>query len=151
MYCFSKSVTMPFEDAVAATKEALRRHNFRVLAEVDLSEAFKKHLTVDFRRYLILGGCVPELAYRALRADDEIGSLLLCNVAIQQKEDGRVEVFAADPTASIGTFNHVELLSVATDLRSLLQRVINELEDQPKLRRILRVREEGGCTLLQVP
>ena len=93
-YHFTKTVDMSFDDAVMSTKEALKRHNFRVLTEIDMKDNFKKGLNVDFRPYLILGTCNPELSYRALQAEDKIGTMLPCNVVLQQQEDGRVEVSA---------------------------------------------------------
>jgi uncharacterized protein (DUF302 family) len=144
MYYFSKSVTMGMDDAVWATKEALKRHNFRVLAEIDMRIAFKRHLAVDFHPYLILSACSPQLTHRAIRADDEIGSIVLCNVVIQQRNDGHVKISVADPAGSIGTINHVELIGVARDLRSLLQRAIDEVEYWPKSRSVLPGREEAA-------
>ena len=73
-YHFSKTVNMRFDDAVASTKEALKRHNFQVLTEIDMKDNFKKGLNVDFRPYLILGVRNPQLTYRALQAEDKIGT-----------------------------------------------------------------------------
>ena len=138
MHYFSKSADMSFEDAVAATKEALKRHHFVILAEIDLRKAFSRHLSVDFRPYLILSACSPQLAHGAIQADNEIGSILPCNVVIQQHRDGRVEISAADPAAMIGTINHVDLIWISRDLRTLVQQVIDEVESWPKSRHALR-------------
>jgi len=126
-YHFSKTVNMGFDDAVVSTKEALRRHNFRVISEIDMKENFKKALDVDFRRYLILGACNPQLSYRALQAEDKIGTMLPCNVVLQQQEDGRVEVSAVDPVASMQAITHVVIDNVAHEMRSHLGRVIDEV------------------------
>ena len=126
-YHFTKAVDMSFEDAVMSTKEALKRHNFRVLTEIDMKDNFKKGLNVDFRPYLILGACNPELSYRALQAEDKIGTMLPCNVVVQQQEDGRVEVSAVDPAASMQAVTHVVLGQIAEDIRSHLQHVIDEV------------------------
>jgi uncharacterized protein (DUF302 family) len=126
-YHFSKTVSMGFDDAVASTKEALRRHNFRVLTEIDMKDNFKKGLNVDFRPYLILGACNPQLTYRALQAEDKIGTMLPCNVVLQQQEDGRVEVSAVDPVASMQAATHVVVDQVAREIRSHLQHVIDEV------------------------
>lgn len=148
MYYFSKYVNMSFEDAVATTKEALNYHHLAVVAEIDIGRALRRHLAVNHRPYLILSACNPKLAHRAIQADDEIGSILLCNVVIQQHSDGRVEISVADPIASIGMINHVELIWVARDLRSLLQRVIDEVDYWPKSKRVLREPEEAGRQLV---
>jgi len=126
-YYFTKTVDMSFDDAVMSTKEALKRHNFRVLTEIDMKDNFKKGLNVDFRPYLILGACTPELSYRALQAEDKIGTMLPCNVVVQQQEDGRVEVSAIDPVASMQAVTHVVLGQIAEDIRSHLQHVIDEV------------------------
>jgi uncharacterized protein (DUF302 family) len=118
---------MSFDDAVMSTKEALKRHNFRVLTEIDMKDNFKKGLNVDFRPYLILGTCNPELSYRALQAEDKIGTMLPCNVVVQQQEDGRVEVSAVDPVASMQAVTHVVLGQIAENIRSHLQHVIDEV------------------------
>ena len=124
-YHFTKTVDMSFDDAVMSTKEALKRHNFRVLTEIDMKDNFKKGLNVDFRPYLILGVCNPELSYRALQAEDKIGTMLPCNVVLQQQEDGYVEVSAIDPVASMQAITHVTVDQIAQEMRSHLQHVID--------------------------
>ena len=131
-YHFTKTVDMSFDDAVMSTKEALKRHNFRVLAEIDMKDNFKKGLNVDFRPYLILGACNPELSYRALQAEDKIGTMLPCNVVLQQREDGRVEVSAIDPVASMQAVTHVAVGQIAEEMRSHLQSVIDEVGNATK-------------------
>jgi uncharacterized protein (DUF302 family) len=128
-YHFSKTVDMSFDDAVMSTKKALKRHNFRVLTEIDMKDNFKKRLNVDFRPYLILGACNPELSYRALQAENKIGTMLPCNIVVQQQEDGRVEVSAIDPVASMQAVTHVVLGQIAQNMRSHLQKVIDEVGD----------------------
>lgn len=131
-YHFTKTVDMSFDDAVMSTKEALKRHNFRVLTEIDMKDNFKKGLNVDFRPYLILGACNPELSYRALQAEDKIGTMLPCNVVLQQQEDGRVEVSAIDPVASMQAVTHVAVGQIAEEMRSHLQSVIDEVGNATK-------------------
>jgi uncharacterized protein (DUF302 family) len=144
MYYLSELVSMSFEDAVAATKDALKRHNFDVLAEIDMREAFRKHLAVDFRPYLILGACNPQLAHRAIRTDEEIGSVVVSNIVVQQHDDGRVEISAADPVAAMGPINHVELMWVTRDIRSALRCVVDEVGDRPESQRASPEPEEAG-------
>jgi uncharacterized protein (DUF302 family) len=126
-YHFSKTVNMNFDDAVVSAKEALRRHNFRVISEIDMKDNFKKALNVDFRPYLILGACNPQLSYRALQAEDKIGTMLPCNIVLQQQEDGRVEVSAIDPVASMQAVTHIVINQVAQEIRSHLERVVDEV------------------------
>ena len=131
-YHFTKTVDTSFDDAVMSTKEALKRHNFRVLTEIDMKDNFKKGLNVDFRPYLILGVCNPELSYRALQAEDKIGTMLPCNVVLQQQEDGHVEVSAIDPVASMQAITHVTVDQIAQEMRSHLQHVIDEVGNATK-------------------
>lgn len=126
-YHFSTTVDMSFDDAVASTKEALKRHNFRVLTEINMKDNLKEGLNVEFRPYLILGACNPELTYRALKAEDKLGVLLPCNVVVQQQKNGNVEVSAVDPVLSMEAIGHVVVAQVAQDIRSHLRQVINEI------------------------
>ena len=128
-YHFLKSTIMRFDDAVASTKEALSRHNFDVLTEIDMRDVFRKTLDVDFHPYLILGVCNPQLSYRALRAEDKIGTMLPCNIIIQQ-QGGYTEISAVDPVASMQAITNVEVGAIANDIRSLLQRVMDEVGNQ---------------------
>lgn len=144
MHYLSKPVAMSFEDAVAATKQALKRGHFAILAEIDLGMALRRHLAVDFQPYLILSACNPPLAQRAIQADEQIGSILLCNILVQQHRDGHVEISAADPADTIGTINHVDLVWTARELRSLVQRAIDDIESVAKPRRVLRGREKAA-------
>jgi len=126
-YHFTKTVDMSFDDAVTSTKKALKRHNYRVLTEIDMKANFKKELNVEFRPYLIIGVCNPQLSYRALQAEDKLGTMLPCNVVLQQQDDGRVEVSAIDPVASMTAVTHVVVNQVAENIRSDLKHVIDEV------------------------
>ncbi len=126
-YYFSDTVNMRFDDAVASTKESLQRHNLRVLTEIDMKDNFKNALNVDFRPYLILGVWDPQLTYRALQAEDKVGTMLPCNIVLQQQEGGRVDVSAVDPVASMQAIDHVVVDQVAQEMRSHLQKVIDEV------------------------
>jgi uncharacterized protein (DUF302 family) len=127
-YYFSKTVDMGFDRAVATIKEALKRRGLRVLSEIDMSANFKTALDVDFRPYLILGVCNAQLTYRALRAEDKIGTMLPINIVLQRQEDGRVEISAVDPVASMQAIPNVEIGQIAQDARSLLQHVLDDIE-----------------------
>jgi uncharacterized protein (DUF302 family) len=126
-YHYSKIVDMSFDDAIVSVKRALERHDFRVLTEIDMKDNFKKGLNIDFRPYLILGACNPQLTYRALQAEDKVGTMLPCNVVVQQKEDGNVEVSAVDPVFSMRPIDHIVVDEVAREISSHLQKVIDEV------------------------
>ncbi|GEO43006.1 hypothetical protein SAE02_71540 [Skermanella aerolata] len=126
-YHFSKTLDMSFDEALSATTESLKRHGFGVLTEIDVKETLKKKLGVDFRPYRILGACNPKMAYQALQAEDKIGTMLPCNVIVQQHEDGRIEVSAVDPVASMQAIQNPALADTAGEVRDMLRSAIGGL------------------------
>jgi len=126
-YSIDTIVKMNFDEAIAATVEALKGQGFGVLTEIDLKETFKKKLDVDFRNYRILGACNPHFAFQALAAEDKIGTMLPCNVIIQEHENGRVEVSAVNPMASMQAVENAELAGIASEVNDKLKRVISSL------------------------
>ena len=126
-YHFSKTVELSFEAAVTATTESLKRHGFGVLTEIDVQTTLKNKLGVDFKPYRILGACNPELAHQALLAEDKIGTMLPCNVIVQQHGDGRVEISAIDPVASMQAIGNSALADIAGKVRDRLQQVVEEI------------------------
>jgi uncharacterized protein (DUF302 family) len=79
---------------------------------------------VDFRKYRILGACNPPFAHKALLAEDKIGLMLPCNVIVQETADGRVEVAAINPPASMASVDNPSLGDVADEVSAKLQIVI---------------------------
>ena len=137
MRFFSTYVSMNFADAVAATKEALKRQKFSILAEIDVYQVLRKQqLFADVRPYLILSACSLPLAHRAIKADDAIGSLLLCDVAIQEHSDSCVEISVVDPAFTIGTINDIEMISFAQELQSLVRKLMDDVESTTSLPRV---------------
>ena len=124
-YGIRTTVALPWEAAVAKTKEALGAEGFGVLSEIDIAAKLKEKLGVDFRRYVILGACNPPLAYKALQAEPEIGLLLPCNVIVYDAGDGSSVVAAVDPdsmTAVVG--DNPAVAEVAADAKARLRRAI---------------------------
>jgi len=126
-YHFSKTLDLPFDTAIVKTTEALKREGFGVLTEIDVQSTLKQKIGVDFRKYRILGACNPGLAHRALQAEDKIGTMLPCNVVVQEHADGKVEVSAIDPVASMRAVENPGLAAVADEVQGKLRRVIEEL------------------------
>lgn len=126
-YYFSKQLDVPLDGAVAKVIEALGREGFGVLTDIDVSATLKKKLNVDFRSYRILGACNPSFAYQALQAEDKVGTMLPCNVIVQESSPGHSEVAAIDPIASMQAIENPQLQAVADQVREKLQRVINGL------------------------
>ncbi len=126
-YCFSKTLASSFDEAVSNVTEELKKEVFGILTEIDVKETLKKKLDVDFRKYKILGACNPSFAYQALQVEDKIGTMLPCNVVVQEHADGRVEVSAVDPIASMQAVENPQLSDIATQIQSKLRAVINRL------------------------
>jgi uncharacterized protein (DUF302 family) len=127
-YYFSKVVNVPFAAALAGTIEALGKHGFGVLTDIDVQATLKKKLDVSFRPYRILGACNPRMAHQALLAEDKIGTMLPCNVVVQELSDGTVEVSAVDPVASMQAIDNPKLAETAASVRAMLRQVIDELD-----------------------
>ncbi|VAX24428.1 protein of unknown function DUF302 [hydrothermal vent metagenome] len=125
-YYFSKTMQATFEEAIEKVTDALKAEGFGILTEIDVQATLKKKLDVDFRPYKILGACNPPFAYEALQADDKIGTMLPCNVILQQKEDG-VEVSAIDPVASMTAVENSKIEEVAKKIQAKLKTVIDSL------------------------
>ena len=126
-YYYAKTVHAPFEVAVSATREALAQEGFGVITEIDVRQTMKAKLGEDFRPYLILGACNPRLALEALRLEDKVGTMLPCNVIVQDVGSGRTEVAAIDPVASMQAIDNADLKTsaalVAEKLRAALDRL----------------------------
>jgi len=125
-YYFNKTLHLSFDDAIARVTEALKQQGFGVLTDIDVKATMKKKLGVDFRNYRILGACNPPFAHRALELEDKIGTMLPCNVIVQQIGDA-VEVAAVDPLASMAGVNNPALGEVGAQVRAKLQAVIESL------------------------
>jgi uncharacterized protein (DUF302 family) len=126
-YHFSRTVDMPFDAAVAATTEALKNRGFGVLTQIDVKDTLKKKIGADFRPYLILGAYNPKLAHQALSLEDKIGTMLPCNVVVQQRDGGKVEISAVDPVASMAAIENPKLDAVAGEVRELLKQVVADV------------------------
>ncbi len=126
-YYFSKRITGSFDNAIQKVTEGLKAEGFGILTEIDIKATLKKKLDVDFYNYKILGACNPPFAYKALLAEDKIGTMLPCNVIVQEKVTGRVEVSAVDPLASMLAIENKDLQAIATEVRARLKKVIEQL------------------------
>jgi len=126
-YHFSKTLRMPFDAAITQITEALKREGFGILTEIDVQQTLKKKLDIDFRPYRILGACNPSLAHQALQAEDKIGTMLPCNVVVQELRSGMVEVSAVDPVASMTAIENPKLGAVAKTVQAKLRKVIDSL------------------------
>lgn len=128
-YGFSRTVDVPYEEAVKKVHAALKKEGFGVLSEIDIKEKLKEKLGVDFRRYVILGACNPPLAYKTLQEELEIGLLLPCNVVVYEADDTNQSVISAvDAKAMLSVVgNNQTLDQVANEVNEHLLRVINSI------------------------
>ena len=126
-YYFNKTLSADFESVKNRVVEELSKEGFGVLSEIDMQNAFKEKLNVDFRKYLILGACNPHFAHKAVNAEDKIGTMLPCNVILQEVEDGVIEVAAINATASMQAVKNSEVSDIARQISEKLQKVITAL------------------------
>jgi uncharacterized protein (DUF302 family) len=126
-YYFTTVMDNSMDKAEEKVREALQEEGFGVLTEIDVKATLKKKLDVDFRPYRILGACNPPFAYKALQAEDKIGVMLPCNVILQEVADGKVEVSAVDPLASMSAVENQSLGGVAVEVQEKLKKVIENL------------------------
>ena len=126
-YHFTKKLEMRFEEGIGRVTEALQKEGFGILCDIDMQQAMKSKLAVDFHPYRILGACNTPLAYQALLAEDKIGTMLPCNVIVQDVGEGFLEISAVDPVASMMAIDNPMLGALAETVRSKLRRVIESL------------------------
>jgi uncharacterized protein (DUF302 family) len=126
-YTISKRVNKDFKAAVEAVTQELKKEGFGVITEIDLKEKFKEKLSVEFRQYKILGACNPALAYKAIQIEPAIGVMLPCNVLVQEKENGEVEISAVNPLHSIGSIENNTLQRLAKEVSDKLQTVMDRM------------------------
>jgi len=126
-YYFNKVVDVSFDEAVERVTEELKKEGFGVLTDIDVTATLKKKIDVDFRRYRILGACNPHFAYKALLAEDKIGTMLPCSVIVQETTDGGVEVAAVNPVASMQAIENESLGETAATVQSKLKKVIERV------------------------
>ena len=127
-YYISTKLKTGFDEAIDQVERALATEGFGIISRIDIQEALKAKIGVDFRPYTILGACNPKLAYQALQLEDKVGTMLPCNVVVQAREQGEVEIAAIDPVASMQAIDNDALKGAALEVRERLARVIQALE-----------------------
>lgn len=126
-YYIAATVPLPFDEAIAKTEAALKAEGFGVLTRIDVQATLKEKIGAEFHPYTILGACNPKLAFEALQLEDKVGTMLPCNVVVQAADDGRTEVAAIDPVASMQAIPNPRLKQAAQEVRARLERVIERL------------------------
>jgi uncharacterized protein (DUF302 family) len=126
-YYFSKMLPTGFDDAIGRTTAALQAQGFGIITEVDVQQTLKNKIGVDFRKYRILGACNPKLAHEALQLEDKIGTMLPCNVVVQEVSKDKIEIAAIDPVASMQAVDNPKLKEAAARVRELLKAAIEAI------------------------
>ncbi len=123
-YYFAKTLNSDFDAAVKRVTEALKQAGFGIITEINVKDTFKQKIGVDFRNYRILGACNPRLAHEALEIEDKVGTMLPCNVVVQETGAGKVEVAAIDPVASMQAIDNPRLRVAAEKVQAQLKQVV---------------------------
>ncbi len=127
-YYIATTLPLSFDETIARTEAALKTEGFGIISRIDIQDALKTKIGVNFRPYTILGACNPALAHEALKLEDKVGTMLPCNVVVQARENGSSEVAAIDPVASMQAIENPRLVEAANEVRQRLSRVIQSLQ-----------------------
>lgn len=123
-YYFSRTIDASHRQAIDRITSALAGKGFGILTSIDVSAVMKGKLGVDFQPYTILGACNPHFAWRALQAEDKIGTMLPCNVVVREVSPVRTEIAAVDPVASMSAIDNPELGELAGAVRDALREAV---------------------------
>lgn len=126
-YCFTKVTSLGYEQALIKVQEELQKEGFGILTEIDVQATLKKKMDVNFRKYKILGACNPGFAHQALQVESRIGTMLPCNVIVQEREDGSIEVSAINPLASMKAVANPQLEKIANQVAAKLEGVVSRM------------------------
>jgi uncharacterized protein (DUF302 family) len=126
-YYFEKTTNYTFEEAIEKVTAELKKEGFGIITEVNMHDKLKEKLGVDFRKYKILGACNPPLAYEALQVENKIGTMLPCNVIVQEISENQTEIAAVDPVASMMAIENPQLGKMALAIQQKLKNVIERV------------------------
>ena len=126
-YYFTKTTALGYEQALTKVQAELKKEGFGIITEIDIAETFQKKLNVDFRKCKILGACNPTFAHDALQVESRIGTMLPCNVIVQEREDGQTEVSAINPSESMKAVQNAELEHIGQQVAAKLQSVVDRM------------------------
>ena len=129
-YYFTKTIKGRFEAIETEVIRLLKNEGFGILTRIDMQDTLKNKLNVDFRNYLILGACNAPFAYKALQAEDKIGTMLPCNIIMQEHAPNTIEVSAINPMVSMKAVDNMTLKTVALEVSHQLENVINSIENE---------------------
>lgn len=119
-------INASFEEIESSVREELKQEGFGVLTEINVQQTLKKKLDVDFKRYIILGACIPEAAYKLLQQEVKAGVFLPCNIILEENDDESIEVSAINPVAA---FSAVDNDSIGCHLEEIQQKLMNVIDN----------------------
>jgi uncharacterized protein (DUF302 family) len=126
-YYLTKRTSLSFQDTIDRMTSALSEEGFGIVSEIDIKDTLKKKINVDFRNYKIFGACNPGYAHKAIQMEDKIGTLLPCNIIVQEKPDGETEVSAINPLETMSGIDNIKLKVLAYEVGERLKRVLNNI------------------------
>jgi len=126
-YGFRKEIDLPFDKAVEAVTEELKKQGFGILTRIDVKEKFKEKLGIDFKNYVILGACSPSYSHKAILAEEDIGLMLPCNVLVYEKE-GKTILSIIKPSAGMGMIDNEALRQIAQEVEARLKQVFDSVK-----------------------
>jgi uncharacterized protein (DUF302 family) len=129
-YYFNTTVSGNFEAIIEKVTELLKKEGFGILTQIDIQQTLKNKLDVNFKKYKILGACNPPFAYEALKQEDKIGTMLPCNIIVQELEPNKIEVAAINPMVSMQAVKNEKLGDIAQQVSKKLENVISNLKNE---------------------
>ncbi len=126
-YAFGKTVDLTYTEAEKKVREELLKEGFGVLTEIDVKKKFAEKLQKEFRNYIILGACNPQMAFEGLGLELNLGTLLPCNVVVYTRDDGKTAVMVMDPVAALSMIGNPEMTHIASQVAEKMHRVLAAL------------------------
>ena len=127
-YSYSKNIKSNFNESESKVREALMGVGFGVLTEINMKDAFKQKLNLDYKNYKILGACNPQLAHRALGSEHLIGILMPCNVLVVDNEDQSTKIVFPVATSLLEVTENPKILELAKEVDVLLKKGFDSIE-----------------------
>ncbi len=128
IYHITKTVNNDFDSTIEIIRTELEKEGFGILSEINMHDKIEAKLNIKYHRYTILGACNPHFAYKALQEDDKIGTMLPCNIVVQELEANKVEVSAINPIASMLAVDNTQIAQIAGEIKEKLEHVICSLK-----------------------
>ncbi|MCF6364823.1 MAG: DUF302 domain-containing protein [Bacteroidales bacterium] len=125
-YYNNKFVDTDIETATELIKTELQKEGFGIVTQFDVNKALKEKMDLDFRPYRILGACNPPFALKSINAEDKIGTLLPCNVMLQE-ENGKTEIAIINPVAMIQSIENKEMKEIAKEIAEKLNSALKNV------------------------